>query len=259
MCHDDGATKPMCACHTQEGTPAKFYTSRSGYDVLQLNSAKMHVVEEGCKSHMKTDADRQCFFDGAHSYTTVSCGKYIYGDYCGHKVPGDNRYGKCDGSQARYRICNTLTAGRNDCAKNDPPILTTEDCAREVAKQIDAGVCHPNGLFYANFCAGTTNKPTCQCQTADGPTGKFYKSSVGNSIHKVKNTVGVAVGDLLQEGTEESEAEEVGEAMVGTNFNNLALAGGVCSAAFGVGYYYSSYTNQHSYKPLLDDKTIELN
>jgi len=257
MCHDGEGAKPMCACHTQGGAKAKFYRSSSGYDILQLNSAKQAVVEEGCKDHMKNDADKQCFFNPANSYTTVMCGKYLYGDYCGHKVPGDNRYGKCDGSQARYRICNTLTAGRNDCAKNDPPIESTEDCAREVAKMIDAGVCHPNGLFYSNFCAGTTNKPTCQCQTADGPTAKFYTSSVGNSIHKVKNTVGVAVGDLMVE-EEDEEAEEVGDMMTDSSFNHLGLAALICTVAFVVGYYYSSYKNKHSYTPLLDEKTIEL-
>jgi len=137
----------------------------------------------------------ECMNFEENTYEVKREGRYISGKKC-----GQYRYGECNEASERYILCSST----EECAQNDPPILTTEDCAREVSKlSNDDGVCSPFGIFYSNLCSADLKKskvkPMCGCQTKNNQNGKYYRSKSGNNVFQIKSRVDLEIENGCKE------------------------------------------------------------
>jgi len=161
--------------------------------------------------------ENKCLNGEGHMYTLWKKGAWFSGGDCGDSTPGDNKYGNCKESDTRYRICNAVKKGGKECLKHDPPIRTADDCARAVAKMINEGKCHPDGIFYTAACSTKSVKATCTCKRATNKEPTYKKTQYGNSILKVKTTEAFGGNEA---GSDAQEKEEEAEDVYGYRFKN---------------------------------------
>jgi len=234
--HGNGGCVHNARCENDDGVALCFCNSGLVGDPRKLCEPREQCIDDP-------------IFDVLHA------GKYISGGYCGDQTPGDRKYGECEAGDSRYRLCNSYSTERDLCAKHDPPILSQADCAREVQKLVDVGICGPEGIFDSTLC-NDDEKTSCVCQTPNS-VRKWYSNS-GKDMYQLKSGVPIT---LEQELADEAsmEAEDALATLVedGTSYTNL-MAAAFISLMFIFGYTYGSYQVKQPYSPLLDAKTIEM-